>query len=161
MGGLARFTTTGRIDAPPAEVFRFVVTLANWPSFTGYGPLPGIVEASLPPGEALRLGARVRVQNTDGSVHHEVVTAFEPGARYAVRMELGPPASRLMSGIDEEVLLEPDGGGTRMTRRFTTPARSGWTRPVVWLVTHLLLRPAVRRHDRAVAAALAGRQPRP
>jgi hypothetical protein len=135
-------------------VFRFIVTLASWTSFTGYGPLPGIVEATLPPGEEMRLGARVRVRNTDGSVHHEVVTAWEPGARYGVRMELGPPASRLMSGIEEDIKLEPEAGGTRVTRRFTTHARGWWTWPMVWLVTHLLLKRAVRRHDRAAWAAL-------
>lgn len=149
------FTTTSRCAASPGEVFRYIVTLANWTTFTGFGPLPGIVEAALPPGEVMGPGARVRVRNTDGSVHHEVVTAWEPGARYAVRMELGPPASRLMAGIEEEVRLAPEDGGTRVVRRFTTRARGWWTWPVVWLVTHLLLRRAVSRHDRVVADALA------
>lgn len=161
MAAVPCFTTIARSPAAPAEVFRTIITLANWPTFTGFGPLPGIVEASLPPGEAMRLGARVRVRNTDGSVHHEVVTAWEPGARYAVRMELSPPASWLMRGIDEDIRLDPDEGGTRVTRRFTTHARGWWTWPVAWLVTHLLLKRAVRRHDRAVVRSHAGAAGRP
>lgn len=153
------FTAISKTAAAPAEVFRFIVTLANWPAFRGFGPLPGITEASTDGGAPLALGSRVRVCNTDGSIHHEVVTAFEPPARYAVRMELGPPASRIMRWIDEDVRLEPVSGGTCIRRRFQTRARSWITAPLVWLVTVLLLRPAVRRHDRAVAAAL-GAAPR-
>lgn len=156
---MASFETVSRYSAPVAAAFAYVIDLSKWSSFTGYGPMPGIVEASLPAGEPVKLGARIRVRNTDGSVHHEVVQAFEPPApgsaraRYAVRMELVPPAALLMRQIDEEVLFETDGTGTRITRRFETVPRSILTAPIVWLITHLLLRPAVDRHNANVAAA--------
>lgn len=98
---------------------------------------------------------RVRVKNTDGSVHHEVVVAFEPGHRCAVRMELSPPASYLMDRIEEEVTLEDTAaGGSRITRRFTLSPRSIVTAPVVWIIAKVLLRQAVIAHDAAVRDAL-------
>jgi len=90
-------------------------------------------------------GARVRVRNTDGSIHHEVVCVFEPGRRYAVRMELSPPASVLMDRIEEDVeLAETPEGGTRVTRRFVVTPRSLLTAPIAWFIAQCTLRKAVQ-----------------
>src|SRR5262245_31412738 len=121
---MAMFVTESRTARSPEQTFDFICDLGNWPLFRGYGPIPGIAEASLPAGESVALGARVRVRNTDGSVHHEVVVEFERGRRFAVRMELGRPASYLMRHIEETVELEPCPGGSLMRRRFTTVPRS-------------------------------------
>lgn len=150
------FTLACDCDALPGAAFRYIETLANWSRFRGFGPLPGIAEASLPAGEEVGLGARIFVRNTDGSAHAEVVTAHEPPSRFAVRMEVAPPASAVFSWIDEEVRIEARGGGSRIVRRFVTRARAWWTWPLAWLVTHVLLRPAVRRHNRDVARDLSG-----
>ena len=147
------FTTSSLNGRSPAETFAFIVDLSRWPMFRGYGPLPGIVEATLEQGP-WGPGARVRVRNTDGSVHHEVVRTWEPVRRYAIVMELVPPASHLMAAIEEEVVLRPEDGGTRVLRTFRTVPRGWWTAPMVWLLTRFFLRPAVEAHDRAVAAAL-------
>ena len=165
------FTTVSAHPATPEAVFRYIITLSNWPAFTGWGPLPGIVEASLRDDSGrdlpVGLGARIRVRNTDGSVHHEVVREFSPPSaangqrgRYAIRMELSPPASLLMQHIDEIVEVEPEGAGgagTRMTRRVETVPRIFFTWPMVWLLTHLMLKRAVQRHDQAAAAQLSAR----
>jgi hypothetical protein len=152
------FTAVSEVPVPPEAVFAYMRDLSNWKRFGGYGPLPGIVEARLPEGETLALGARVRVSNTDGSVHHERVTVFEPPRRYRVRMELEKPASRVFAWIDEAIEVEPTSSGSRVRRRFTTRSRRWYVAPVAWLVTHLLLRPAVKRHDRAVADDLGARK---
>lgn len=141
------FSTTSAAPGTPEQVFAFITDLANWTSFAGWGPLPGIAEAALPAGESMRLGARVAVRNTDGSRHHEVVTRFEPGRAYAVRMELTPPASYLMAGIDELVLLSLAAGGTHIERTFSVRPRSVLTYPMVWFSTHVMLRRAVLAHD--------------
>lgn len=146
------FVTESLNTSSPSASFDYVTTLANWATFPGYGPMPGIVRASAT--GPLGLGVRVRVENTDGTVHHERVTAFEPARRYAVRMELVRPASWLMRHIDEEVCFEANGAGTRVTRRFETVPRSFLTAPLVALITRFLLRPAVEAHDRVVANAL-------
>jgi hypothetical protein len=144
------------VACTPDEAFAFVVDLSRWPLFRGFGPLPGIVEATCE--GPMALGSRVRVRNTDGSVHTEVVAGFEPGHRYAVRMELVPPASQVMASIEEEVTFEPVAGGTRVRRRFVATPRAWFTTPLAWLFGGFLLQHAVLRHDAAVAAAL-GRPP--
>src|SRR6185503_11093076 len=124
------FATEAIIRRPPQEVLDFICDLSQWPLFRGYGPIPGIVEARLPEGERMAVGSRVRVRNTDGSVHHEVVTRLEPGRSFAVRMELSPPASLVLARIEETVDLEPVPEGTRMVRSFTTTPRSPLVAPL-------------------------------
>ena len=146
---MARFKTCDDLPNTPSEVFGGIVDLTKWSMFPGWGPLPGIREATLPEGEQMGVGARVRVLNTDGSVHYEVVRVFEPARRYSIVMELSPPASYLMRCIEEDVeLLETPTGGTRITRTFTTFPRYFITAPLVWLITHFLLRKAVEHHNR-------------
>jgi hypothetical protein len=151
---MATFVTESSNARSPEETFDFICDLTKWPLFRGWGPIPGIAEASLPAGETLALGARVRVRNTDGSVHHEVVVAFDRGKRFAVRMELGRPASYLMRHIEETVDLEAVPGGTHVRRRFTTVPRSFLTSPLVRLVGGVFLRKAVVAQDAAMANAL-------
>lgn len=137
----------------PAETFAYMTTLGNWPTFRGFGPLPGIRAASTPDG-TLAVGTRVRVENTDNTVHHECITGFEPGRRYAVSMELVSPAAFLLARIDEEVILSDTPQGTEVWRRFEMVPRGFWAWPLVALIASCLLRPAVQRHDRVVAEAL-------
>jgi hypothetical protein len=152
------FVTRSEIPVPPAVVFAHLVDLDSWSSFRGWGPLPGIVSATIAQGSSetgrLALGARVRVENTDGSVHHEIVEEFDPPSRYRVRMELVPPASRILARIDEAIDLELFPNGTRVRRSFVVTPRSRWTAPLAWLIARLFLRRAVEVHDRAVAATL-------
>lgn len=151
---MPRFETRSTLPRPPAIVFAHILDLSQWPSFRGFGPLPGIVRAALAGPGPLGLGARIRVTNTDGSVHHEVVEELVPGERYRVCMELTPPASWLMARIDEIVTLSPAPVGTEIRRCFEVVPRSPLTTPLCWLIAKLLRR-AVEAHNRAVAKALA------
>jgi hypothetical protein len=117
--------------------------------------VPGIIEATLPDGWPLRVGSRIRVQNSDGNVHHEVVTQFVPGRRYAVRMEVARPASFVLASIEEQVDLHAAGDGAEITRRFELRPRSWLTWPIAWLICHLFLKRAVIAHNHAMNAALA------
>jgi hypothetical protein len=142
------FVTTTESPLTPEQTFDRIVDLSQWTTFRGYGPLPGIVRAELAEGP-LGPGARVRVLNTDGSTHHEVFEVFERGKRLHIRMELQPPASRVLARIDERVELEPSASaGTSMTRSFELTPRSLWTTPLAWGVAALLRR-AVLLHNRA------------
>lgn len=149
------FTTRSRAPVPPARAFAYIVDLRQWPSFRGSGPVPGIVEATLPDGGPLRVGSRIRVQNTDGSVHHEVVTELVPGRRYAVRMEVARPASLVLAAIEEQVDLQAIGESAEMVRRFELRPRWWLTWPLAWLICHLFLKRAVIAHNDAMNAALA------
>ncbi len=153
---MTAFETLTSVERSPAETFAHIVDLASWPSFRGYGPLPGIVSAARVGGGPMDLGARIRVTNTDGSVHHEIVEEFVPGRVFRVRMELTRPASAILARIDERIDLEPRGVGTTVRRRFEVTPRSMLTAPLAWIVAHIFLRRAVVAHDRAVAAALRG-----
>lgn len=150
------FTSVSLVPRDPATTFGYIVDLANWPLFTGYGPLPGIRRASLPEGQGVRLGARIHVDDADGRDHHEVVEVFEPPHRITLRMELVPPAAFFMANILEEMTLEPVPGGTRLTRVFTATPRLWLTWPFAWLFGSFLLGLAVDRHNRAVARAMEG-----
>jgi hypothetical protein len=60
------FAAVSEVPVPPEAVF--MRDVSNWMRFPGFGPLPGIVEARLAEGEALALGARVRVTvESDGT----------------------------------------------------------------------------------------------
>lgn len=149
------FETSSTTAAPPDAAFAFILDTSKWSLFRGYGPVPGIRAATLVD-DAPRVGARFRVENTDGSVHHERITVFEPPRRYAVTMEVTPPASYMLAGIDELVELEPTpDGGTRIFRRFDVRPAGFWAWPTTWLVARIFLPRAVAAHDAAVAAEVA------
>lgn len=149
---MAVVVNESEIAAPPEAVTDHVTDLSRWPSFRGAGPIPGIVraEADRPFG----VGARVRVTNTDGSVHTEVVEELERGRRLRIRMEMAPPASYVLARIEETLDLRPAGPGTHLVRRFDLVPRSFLTAPLAWVLA-MFMRRAVRAHDAEVAEALA------
>ncbi len=166
------FTTVTEVPVPPAAVFASITDLALWPGFTRYGPMPGFARAEVEGDGAVVLGASVRVTNTDGSVHHEIVDVFVPDVAYGCRMDLTPvtddpaarpsAAGRVFAEIRERVDLAATPSGTRITRTFTTVPRAWTTAPAAWIVTHFLLQPAVKRHDawgKARAEAVAAPAP--
>jgi hypothetical protein len=69
-------------------------------------------------------------------------------------MELTPPASYLMGGIEERVDVEAHGEGTRVTRTFVVRPRWFFTAPIAWVIAHGFLHRAVVRHNEAVRATL-------
>lgn len=145
------FETTSASSAPPEAVWAFMLDTSKWTLFEGYGPIPGIVGATLDGEPAV--GKRFRVENTDGSVHHERITTFEPYTRYAVTMEVAPPVSWVLAGVDETVWLEPTpAGGTRIRRRFDVRPAGFWAWPWTWVIARFLLPRAVERHNAASAA---------
>jgi hypothetical protein len=151
---VAWFQTRSDVATRPGLAFAHIIDLDAWPSFPGFGPVPGIVEATLANGAEIGVGSRIRVTNTDGSVHHEVIQAFEVGRHLTIQMELTPPASYVMAGIEERVDVEAHGEGTRITRRFTVRPRWFFTAPIAWLIAHGFLHRAVERHNAAVRAVL-------
>jgi hypothetical protein len=151
---VASFQTRTNVATRPGLVFAHVIDLDAWPTFRGFGPVPGIVEAKLVNGATVGPGSRIRVTNTDGSVHHEVIQAFEVGRHLTLQMELTPPASHVMAGIEERVDVEAHGAGTRITRRFTVRPRWFFMAPFAWVIAHGFLHRAVVRHDAAVRAVL-------
>jgi hypothetical protein len=142
------FSCSESLAIPPEEIARQILELSRWPEFRGYGPLPGIREAEFEARTAEVFGTRIRVTNTDGSVHIEEVVVWEPERRLRLRMgEFSPPLSRLATGFIETWEFERSGEGTRVVRRFELHPKGITTRPLLWLIS-ILLRKAIARHLR-------------
>jgi hypothetical protein len=152
---MSEFTEVSCAPAPIGATFALICDPARWPLFVGYGPLPGITLASVEGGGPIVLGARIRVENTDRSLHYERVVAFEQDRHLQMHMELEPPASWFMSEIDEFVDLYAEGAETRVVRRFVATPRAWYTAPMAWLFGGFFLARAVRVHNANVAKALA------
>ena len=134
----------------PEQIAGQILDLAQWPSFQGYGVLPGIKAAEYEVRTPEIAGSRIRVTDTDGSSHVEEIVEWEPDRRLRLRMgEFSPPLSRLASGFEESWVFRRTDGATRVTRSFELHPKSRLARPVLWLIS-LLLKRAVARHLRAM-----------
>ena len=142
------FSCTASVPLATEEIANHILDLANWTSFTGYGPLPGIRAAEFearPPGV---VGTRIRVTNTDGSGHVEEIIEWHPDHSLRLRMnEFSAPLSRLATEFVESWAFEREGTATRVTRSFELHPKSTVARPALWLIS-LLLRRAIARHLR-------------
>ena len=151
------FTARHSFDARIEHLFDFTNDAANFTSFTGFGPVPGIREASYLTAGPPALGSRRRILKTDGSEHIEEIVAFERPVRHSSRITaLTPPFSWLVtSGEDDWRFGEAD-GRTTVERRFsfelTTPAAAVVALPLL----HIFMRAAVRRDLYNIAATISG-----
>ena len=150
------FSCEETLGMPPEEIARQILDLARWPSFEGYGVLPGIKEARYEVKSPEIVGSRIRVMDTNGSSHLEEIVEWEPDRRLRLRMEeFSPPLSRLASGFDETWQFEPLGEGTRVIRSFELHPKSCVTRPLLLLISSLLKR-AIAQHLRQMRDASLG-----
>jgi hypothetical protein len=58
------FSCTEILPLAPEEIAGQILDLANWPGFTGYGPLPGIKAATFEARTPAVVGTCIRVTNT-------------------------------------------------------------------------------------------------
>ncbi len=148
------FTTVTPIAASAERAFACVADPARWSSFVGFGLVPGIARGE-PSELPQRPGTRIRLENVDGSRFEETVLAYDPGRRYAVRVHLDAPGSWFMRGIEETFDFAPAAGGSTLVRTLRIEPRGLWAVPLAFLFAHLLLKVAVKRHDRNIAAGAA------
>jgi hypothetical protein len=150
------------LGVEPEAAFDFTNRAENFRSFTGFGPIPGIREASyVTPGEP-RLGSLRRIVKTDGTEHSEEITVFEPPARHTSRIRgLGPPFSWLVREGEDDWVFTPERGGTRVDRTFVFTLTSPLAAPVAQLVLHTLMRAAIRRDLANIQRAVIGRSSTP
>src|SRR4051812_40088620 len=140
------FSCTETLSLAPEDIARQILDIANWSDFTGYGVLPGVKAAEFEVRTPGVVGTRIRVTNTDGSGHVEEVIEWEPDRRLRLDMkDFSPPLSRLATRFEETWEFERLDNGTRAVRSFKLYAKSGFTRPVLWLISVFLKR-AIARH---------------
>jgi hypothetical protein len=132
----------------PEQIAEQILDTSRWPSFRGYGVLPGIREAEYEVRTPEVVGSRFRVTDTDGSSHLEEIVEWEPGRRIGLVMrESSPPLSLLATRFVETWEFDRIGGVTKVVRSFELHARSTLARPFLWLIS-VLLRKAIARHLR-------------
>ena len=148
--------TAREIPRPAGVVFDFTNDAANFATFAGFGPIPGIRSAAYEtPGEPA-VGSRRRMIKTDGTEHIEEIIAMERPSRHVSRITaLSPPFSWLVrSGEDDWKFIATE-TGTIVERTFsfelTTPVAAIVALPLL----HLFMRPAVERDLRNIARRLA------
>lgn len=75
------FTCVDVIPLPPEQIAGGLLDLALWPSFQGYGPLPGIRVAEFEMRTPDVLGTRILVTESNGGTHVETIIDWDPGRR--------------------------------------------------------------------------------
>jgi hypothetical protein len=154
MGSRVARTACQREVKLPAEVcFARILDVERWPSFRGFGPIPGIRSARFRRRTPEVVGSEIEVVNLDGSSHVEEVVEWRAPSRIVMRMAgFSPPLAGLASHFVETWSLAPSAGGTRVTRRFELVAAS-WRGRLVLPVIAWLLGRASARHLRELDAA--------
>ena len=146
-----RVVCSARLKPSPGEIAAQILDLDRWLEFRGYGPLPGIRAAQFEKQTSEVVGTRIRVLNTDGSLHVEEVVVWEPETHLQLRLEdFSPPMSRLARHMVEDWRFSLVEGGTQVSRSMEIVPRHFWTWPLLWCISWLL-RGALRRHLQQMA----------
>ncbi len=75
--------------------FAKILDVETWPSFRGWGPIPGIRAARYRTRTPEGVGSQIEVENLDGSSHVEEVIEWRPGRSVVLRMScFSPPMAR-------------------------------------------------------------------
>ena len=149
------FTTHHRFDASPDRLFDFTNDAANFTSFAGFGPIPGIRKATYETAGVPRLGSKRRILKNDGTEHIEEITAFERPARHTSRITgLSPPFSWLVRFGEDHWKFAADESGTVVERTFAFELTSPLAAFVAFPLLHFFMRMAVRRDLRNIGASL-------
>jgi hypothetical protein len=150
---MARTVCEREVGLPAEVFFERILDVERWPSFRGFGPIPGIRSARFRRRTPELVGSEIEVVNLDGSAHVEEVVAWRPPHSLVMRMSgFSPPLAGLASHFVETWTLEPRGGATRVTRSFELFA-SGWRGRLVLPLVAWLLGRAAARHLRETDAA--------
>jgi hypothetical protein len=139
------FSCQRTIPKSGIEIASEIANMDRWAEFNGYGPLPGIERAEYEIRTESMIGSRVRVRNQDGSTHVEEFYEWDPGRKISMKMHnFSPPLSGLATHFIEEWTFVPQGNATHATRTFQLFPKSGFTRPLLWIIS-LLFRRAIER----------------
>lgn len=141
-----RFVCRETLPFPPEAIAAQILQLENWPSFAGYGPLPGIISAQFERQTPEVVGTRIRVLNRDGSSHVEEIVEWNPRERLLLRFgDFTPPFSHLAQRMEEAWEFALVEQGVLVNRSFSIYPRAWWSWPLLWLISWLL-KGAVARH---------------
>ena len=141
-----RVIARGRVKGSFRSVSASIEDLSQWPSFTGFGPLPGVRQAIYETKTEDRIGSVIRVTNTDGSRHRETIRAWDASGGVTLELDaFTPPLSWLATRFVERWTFEPEGEQCVIARTLDIHPRSALTRPLLRPIAALLRR-ALERH---------------
>jgi SAM-dependent methyltransferase len=145
--GMQHVEVERRFAAPPDQVWKVITDHEGYGSWAGLGPARLETE-----GHPDRNGVgAVRRFSTGGVSVSEEVLSFEPPKRMTYRVVRG--GIPIMTNHIGEVLLEPDGEGTRVVWRCRFDSSiPGLGAPMRWLVTRLFSRALAGLARRGFAA---------
>lgn len=127
-------------------MFDFTNDAENFVSFTGCGPIPGIVSARYVTGGAPASGSRRTILKTDGTEHHEEIVLFDRPRRHTSRVTgFGPPFSWLVRFADDDWVFIAANDVTLVERTFVLTLTSPIAAPVAFVLLHTFMRVALRR----------------
>ncbi|HEV8002957.1 MAG TPA: hypothetical protein VGP63_23935 [Planctomycetaceae bacterium] len=142
----------GHAASRPGRNRRRILDLANWPAFTGFGPIPAIRAAQFEVRTPDVAGSGIRVTNSDGSTHVEQIVEWQPDHRLRLQMlDFPPPLPRLATRIDETCDFKKPEAATDVIRSFELQAKSALARPFLGLIA-VFLKQAISRHLRDLGA---------
>jgi hypothetical protein len=133
------------MSTTPEMVGLQMLQLENWRQFDGYGPLPGIKEASFRKKTDEIIGTQIAVKNRDGSSHIEEITAWLPGDIVLEMKEFSAPLSRMATHFIERWTFTKVDSRYQVCRSFLMHPR-GLMGSLVLRVIAPLMKRAVDKH---------------
>lgn len=139
----------------PENFFAFITNPQNMTTFLGYGPVPAIKKITPLGDQSTGVGSTYRIENSDGSTHTEVITAFDPPKRFCLTIGSFTSSFRfLVHHMEEAWDCFPEGTGTKIRRTFRFFPASVIMAPVVRLIGETLWRLAMKRNHAEIARRL-------
>ena len=119
----------GRIKKTSQEICSEFLDTERWSEFEGYSILPGVKNAHFETRTSDLTGSRIKVQNTDGSSHVEVIIKWDTEHKIAMKFqEFNSPLQHLATHFIEEWSFLNVANETEVTRTMTMYPNSllGW-----------------------------------
>ena len=147
------FSCEETLSLTPDTIARQILDVSKWPEFKGYGFIPGVKKAEFEVQTPQIVGSRIRVTNTDGSRHVEVIFEWQPDQRLTLMMkDFSPPLSFLATSFEETWEFNRLSHATEVTRSLKLHARSSLTR-IALVAISWFLKKAIARHLRQMRNA--------
>ena len=146
--------TERKIRALPEAVYALSIDARRFPSvFAGFGPIPGLRRITL--GAPPAVGATRKLEDNDGLVLNERITALDPGRRHAYTLSgLHPPLAWLVRTGRADWTFAPVAEGTQVVWTYDFELTSPLAWPLAWPLLQICMRGAMQRCLDAMARAL-------
>ncbi len=137
------------IECRPEEAYDFVTSLESpAKTFSGYGPIPAVLETTIDGDGPLREGTILRARSSDGSVMKRTITILDRARRHEYVIDgngFRPLFRRMVRRGTGIWLFEARGDKTRLTWTYRFDLRSIFWWLAVVLLVRIFFGAAMRR----------------